>query len=62
MTIRVQKRVPVSPTTHLNVSKGGVSASKRVGRVTLNSRGRVSVRILPGVSLRLFGGRSKKWW
>jgi hypothetical protein len=36
----------------LNVSKSGVSVSKRVGPVTLNSRGRGRLRIAKGLSFR----------
>lgn len=36
----------------LNVSKGGASLSRRAGRVTVNSRGRVSVRLGRGTSWR----------
>ena len=36
----------------LNVSKSGVSASKRMGRVTVNSRGGFAVRLLKGLSYR----------
>lgn len=38
--------------TRLNVSKSGASVSKKVGRVTINSRGRGSIRIAPGLSFR----------
>ena len=57
MGLIFRKRVRVSRTAHLNVSRSGVSASKRAGRVTVNSRGRVSVRVLPGLSFRLGGRR-----
>lgn len=57
MPLYYRKRVNFGSGTHLNVSKTGASVSKRVGRVTFNSRGRVSVRILPGLSLRLGGRR-----
>ena len=40
----------------LNISKRGASLSQRIGRVTLNSRGGGSIRILPGLSFR-FGRR-----
>jgi Protein of unknown function (DUF4236) len=53
-----RKRVRTGKTSHLNLSKTGVSASERVGRVTVNSRGRASVRILPGLSFR-FGGKRR---
>jgi hypothetical protein len=38
--------------TRLNVSRGGVSVSKRVGRFTASSRGGFSVRLLKGLSYR----------
>ena len=36
----------------LNLSKRAASVSKRVGPVTLNSRGRYSVRLMKGLSYR----------
>lgn len=42
--------------TRLNLSNRGASLSQRIGRLTLNSRGTGSVRILPGLSFR-FGRR-----
>jgi hypothetical protein len=42
--------------TRVNLSKTGASVSERVGPVTVNSRGRGSIRILPGLSFR-FGKR-----
>lgn len=47
-----RRRVSLGRATKVNVSKTGASVSKRAGRVTVNSRGRVSVRILPGLSWR----------
>ena len=38
--------------TRANVSKSGVSLSHRRGPVTLNSRGRGSIRLLRGLSFR----------
>lgn len=38
--------------TRVNLSRSGASVSKRLGRVTLNSRGRGSIRVLPGLSFR----------
>jgi len=37
---------------NLNLSKSGASVSKKVGRVTLSSRGRDSIRIAKGLSFR----------
>ena len=42
--------------TRLNLSNRGASISQRIGRLTLNSRGRGSIRLLPGLSFR-FGRR-----
>lgn len=53
-----RKSLKLGKGTRLNVSKGGVSASKRVGRFTLSSRGGGSFRIAPGVSFR-FGKRRR---
>ncbi|MEO7018359.1 MAG: DUF4236 domain-containing protein [Leifsonia sp.] len=53
MPLYFRKRVAVTPTTRVNLSKSGASVSKRVGRVTFNSRGRLSVRVLPGLSFRM---------
>lgn len=39
--------------TRLNVSKTGVSVSHRRGPVTVNSRGRISIRLGRGISWRL---------
>jgi Protein of unknown function (DUF4236) len=36
----------------LNISKSGASVSQRVGPLTLNSRGRGSIRLRPGLSFR----------
>ena len=52
-----RKRVRLGRTAHVNLSKSGASVSERAGRVTVNSRGRVSVRILPGLSFRVGGRR-----
>ena len=52
-----RKRVSVSRNMWLNLERRGVSASARVGRATVSSTGRVSVRLLPGLSFRF--GRTK---
>lgn len=52
-----RKRFTVRRGTSVNVSKRGASVSQKMGRrVTINSRGGGSVRILPGLSFR-FGKR-----
>jgi hypothetical protein len=46
------RRKRISNGTNLNLSKSGASVSKKVGRVTMSSRGRGSVRIARGLSFR----------
>jgi hypothetical protein len=38
----------------VNASSSGLSVSKRFGPFTVNSRGHLTLRILPGVSWRIF--------
>ena len=57
MGFRIQKRKSLGKGASLNLSKSGASVSKKVGGVTVNSRGKGSVRIAKGVSFR-FGKRS----
>ncbi|HYP43810.1 MAG TPA: hypothetical protein VEQ66_01255 [Propionibacteriaceae bacterium] len=40
--------------TRISAGTSGVSVSKRFGPVTINSRGNVTLRILPGVYWRIF--------
>ena len=40
--------------SRVQLSGRGVSVSKRCGPITINSRGHVTLRILPGVSWRIF--------
>ena len=47
-----RKRIATSRTTAVNLSNTGASMSKRVGRVTINSRGRGRFRIARGLSFR----------
>ncbi len=50
------KRIRIGGNETVDPSKRGASVATRVGRVTVNSRGRGSIRILPGPSFR-FGRR-----
>lgn len=52
MGLVFQRRKRIARDTDVNVSKSGASVSRRAGRVTLNSRGRGSVRIARGLSFR----------
>ena len=51
-----RKRVRLSKSTSLNLSKTGASVSKRAGRASVSSRGNSSFRIAKGLSFR------KKLW
>lgn len=50
LVFRSRKRIGTG--TFLNLSKSGASVSKRVGRVSLSSRGRGSIRLFKGLSYR----------
>lgn len=54
MGLIVRKRIRTGRNSWLNVSRSGVSTSRRAGRVTVNSRGQARVRIAKGISFRLF--------
>lgn len=56
MGLNYRRRISTGKGTTLNVSKSGVSESKKIGRVTLNSRGGGSIRLGKGLSFR-FGKR-----
>lgn len=52
MGFSYRKRPKLNKRSYLNVSKKGVSISTRIGPVTLNSRGRGSIRLGNGISYR----------
>jgi hypothetical protein len=52
MGLVFRKRIRTGRATALNLSKSGASVSKRVGRLTVNSRGTGRVRIAKGLSFR----------
>lgn len=52
MGFSYRRRVRLGRSSWLNVSKRGLSTSKRLGRVTVSSRGRGSVRLGKGLSFR----------
>lgn len=58
MNVQYRKSHKVSKNTRANVSKSGVSLSHKAGPVTVNSRGRASVRLAPGWSWRLGKGQT----
>lgn len=52
MGFTFRKRKSLGGGKSLNISKSGASVSKRAGRVTMNTRGRGSVRLGKGISFR----------
>lgn len=52
MGISFRKRIKIGEGTYLNVSKKGVSVSKKVGNVTVNSRGTATVNLGHGIDLQ----------
>lgn len=58
MGIRVNRRIKIAKELSLNVSKSGISASAKVGRVTVNSRRGTTVNVAKGVSVNVPGGKS----
>ena len=52
MGLVFRRRKRIGKGTFLNLSKSGASVSKRVGRVSLSSRGRGSIRLFKGMSYR----------
>lgn len=52
MSLQIRYRIPLGKNLWLNISKSGVSVSARAGRVTVNSRGSIWVRIARGIFWR----------
>ena len=48
-----RSRKRIGKGSFLNLSRSGASVSQRVGRASLSSRGRGSIRLLKGLSYRL---------
>lgn len=52
MRLVFSRRKRIGKGTNLNLSKSGASVTKKVGRITVSSRGRGSIRIAKGLSFR----------
>lgn len=48
-----RKTIKLCRNTRLNVSKSGISASRKAGPITINSRGKVTIRLGKGLTWRL---------
>jgi hypothetical protein len=53
MGLIFRRRVRMGRNSWLNLSNRGASVSQRVGRVTMNSRGGIRVRLGRGLSWRI---------
>ena len=60
MAISYRKRIKIGDGTFLNVSKSGISVSKKLGRVTINSRGTTSINLGNGLTYRTSYKKKKK--
>lgn len=56
MGISYRRRIRLGRGRTLNISNRGASVSQRIGRVSISSRGGITIRILPGLVWRI-GGR-----
>lgn len=54
--LRLRKSKNLGKGTRVNYSKSGASVTKKAGPISINSRGRVTLRIAKGISF------SKKFW
>lgn len=51
MGIRIHKRIKLGNGLILNVGKTGISVSAKIGdNITVNSKGKVTTKIAPGIS------------
>lgn len=52
MGLQFRKQKKLGKNTKLNLSKSGASVSHKAGPVTVNSKGKVSVRLGKGISFK----------
>lgn len=60
MGISYRKRIKIGDGTFLNLSKRGVSVSKKVGKITINSRGMATINLGNGLTYRISNKSKKK--
>ncbi|GAA1472968.1 DUF4236 domain-containing protein [Corynebacterium felinum] len=53
MGISFRRRKKIGKNTHLNMSKSGASITHKIGPLTINSRGRVTLRLGKGLTWRI---------
>lgn len=60
MGFSFHKRIKIGDDTFLNISKSGFSISQKVGKATINSRGRTTVNLGNGLIYRTSRKKKKK--
>lgn len=60
MGISYRKRIKIGDGTFLNISKSGVSVSKKLGKATFNSKGTTTFNLGNGITYRTSRASKKK--
>ena len=60
MGISYRKRIKIGNGTFLNISKSGLSISQKVGKTTINSKGKMTVNLGNGLIYRTSRRKKKK--
>lgn len=60
MGISYRKRIKIGDDTYLNISKSGISVSKKVGKTTINSKGTTTISLGNGMTYRTSTKTNKK--
>ncbi len=60
MGFNFRKRIKIGDGTFLNISKRGVSISKKVGKTTLNSKGKITINFGNGLTWTSSKKKKKK--
>ena len=60
MGISYRKRIKIGDDTYLNISKSGISVSKKVGKATINSKGMTTINLGNGITYRTSTKTNKK--
>lgn len=60
MGINYRKRIKIGDDTYLNISKSGISVSKKIGKTTINSKGTTTISFGNGITYRTSTKTNKK--
>lgn len=59
MGLSFKKRIKIGNGLYLNVSKSGVSISKKIGNTTINSRGTTTINLGNGLTYKVSAKKKK---